>query len=205
MLDEKGLIAALGQIVPKALHGPFSRCVAFHHLVSLRQVQGIARPAQPLWGMGSQRFGGRFTPRNSFETIYLAEDPVTALAEVTHVLRNIRGSSLTLQSQPWVVVTVRGILRSVLDLTEASAVSQLGSNHQELTGEWRYTQEQLGEAPTQLLGRVCHDTELFDGIRYPSSKNLPDGACVAVFPDRLKGAAFLEVYDPNGNLAQRLP
>jgi RES domain-containing protein len=134
------------------------------------QVQGIASPPQPLWGMGSKRFGGRFTPRDSFETIYLAEDPVTALAEVTHVLRNIRGSSLTLQSQPWVVVTVRGILRSVLDLTEASAVSQLSSNHQELTGEWRYTQEQLGEAPTQLLGRVCHHAGLFDGIRYPSSK-----------------------------------
>ncbi len=89
MLDEKGLGAALGQIVPKALHGPFSRCVAFHHLVSMPQVQRIARPAQPLWGMGSKRFGGRFTPRDSFETIYLAEDPVTALAEVTHVLRSI--------------------------------------------------------------------------------------------------------------------
>src|SRR5689334_22800968 len=169
MLDEKDLATALGQIVPKASHGPFSRCVAFHHLVSLPQVQGIAPPPQPLWGMGSKRFGGRFTPRNLFETIYLAEDPVTALAEVTGVVRNI-GGVLTLQSQPWVVVTVQGILCSVLDLTEASAVRQLSSNHQELTGEWRYTQEQLGEAPTQLLGRVCHLTGLFDGIRYPSSK-----------------------------------
>jgi RES domain-containing protein len=205
MFDEKGLGAALRLIVPKALQGAFSRCVAFHHLLSIPQVQRIARAPQPLWGMGSKRFGGRFTPRDSFETIYLAEDPVTALAEVTHILRNIPGSSLTLQSQPWVVVTVRGILSRVLDLTDASAVSQIGSNHQELTGEWRYTQEQLGEAPTQLLGRVCYHTGLFDGIRYPSSKNLPDGACLAVFPDRLKAPAFLEVYDPNGNLAQRLP
>jgi RES domain-containing protein len=205
MIDEKDLAAALGQIKPKVLHGPFSRCVAFHHLVSIPEGQGVVSRPQPLWGMGSKRFGGRLTPRNSFETIYLAEDPVTALAEVTVVVRNIGGSLLNLQSQPWVLVTVQGILRCVLDLTEASAVSQLGSNHQELTGEWRYTQEQLGEAPTQLLGRVCHHTGLFDSIRYPSSKNLPDGACVAVFPDRLKAPAFLEVYDPNGNLAQRLP
>jgi hypothetical protein len=148
MLDEKDLAAALGQIKAKVLHGPFSRCVAFHHLVSIPQVQGgVSRP-QPLWGIGSKRFGGRFTPRNSFETIYLAEDPATALAEVTGVVRNI-GGVLTLQSQPWVVATVQGILRCVLDLTDGNVVSQLGSNHQELTGEWRYTQEKTAEAPTQ--------------------------------------------------------
>jgi hypothetical protein len=70
------------------------------------------------------------------------------------------------------------------------------SSHQELTGEWRYTQEQSGEAPTQLLGRVCHSTGLFDAIRYPSSKSPFQAACVAVFP---------EVYDPNNLLVQRLP
>jgi len=37
-----------------------------------------------------------------------------------------------------------------------------------------------------------------------SSKNLPDGKCVAVFADRLVGPAYLEVFDPFGNLAQRL-
>jgi hypothetical protein len=91
MLDEKDLAAALGQIKAKVLRGPFSRCVAFHHLVSIPQVQGVVSRPQPLWGIGSKRFGGRFTPRNSFETIYLAEDPVTALAEVTGVVRNIGG------------------------------------------------------------------------------------------------------------------
>ena len=35
-------------------------------------------------------------------------------------------------------------------------------------------------------------------------KNPPDGKCVAVFADRLAGPAYLEVFDPFGNLAQRL-
>jgi hypothetical protein len=104
-----------------------------------------------------------------------------------------------------VFVTVRGSLLSVLDLMDAAIVASLGSSRQELTGGWRYTQEQTGEALTQCLGRVCHVTGFFDGIRYSSSKNPPDGTCFAVFPDRLKAPTFLEVYDPNGNLAQRLP
>src|SRR6266849_2272753 len=140
MLDEKALAAALGQIKTKVLHGPFSRCVAFHHLVSMPQVQGVVSRPQPLWGMGSKRFGGRFTPRNSFETIYLAEDPVTALAEVSAVLLNPGGGVITLPSLPWVTVTVQGTLIAVLDVSDMGIQAKLGTTSQELTGEWRYTQ-----------------------------------------------------------------
>jgi hypothetical protein len=43
------------------------------------------------------------------------------------------------------------------------------------------------------------------GIKYASAKR-PGGLNLAVFPDRIPVAAlsFLEVYDPHGNLAQRL-
>jgi RES domain-containing protein len=202
MLGEKALEEALRQVVSRAGHGPFSRCVAFHNLIS--PPSGIGGAPQPLWGLGSKRFGGRFTPRNSFETVYLAQDPTTAFNEVGLIIKRAQ-SSVTIRTHPWVLITVEGSLLSVLDLTDATIVTALGSSHQELTGEWRYSQEQTGEAPTQLLGRLCHDSKRFDGIRYPSSKNMPDGVCVAVFPGRLKHPAFLEVYDPSGNLAQRLP
>jgi RES domain-containing protein len=207
MLSERDLWAALGTIQPTAAQGPFSRCVAYHNLVPKAPTEespGRGRAPQPLWGMGSKSFGGRFTPRGSFETIYLAEDATTAFIEVGAIIK--RGQSLvTLRTHPWVLITVEGNLPSVLDLTDASVVSQLGSHYQELTGVWRYRQEQTGEAPTQLLGRICYASGLFDGIRFPSSKNSPEGVCVAVFLDRLKPPAFLEVYDPSGNLAQRLP
>lgn len=140
----------------------------------------------------------------AFETIYFAEDPTTALGDVDLVIKHAR-SLVTVRSHPWVLVTVEGTPLSVVDLTEASIVRNLGLSHEELTGEWRYTQEEIGVTPTQVLGRVCHDIKLFDGIRYPSSKNSSDGVCGAVFPDRLKARAFLEVYDQAGILTQRLP
>jgi len=204
MLPEKDLKTALRNIEAAPAHGPFSRCVGLHHLVpKLRSAP--ADPPQPLWGLGSKQGGGRFTPRNAFETVYLAEDMVTALTEVVAVVTSLPGRPGMLETHPWAIVVVRGLLLSVLDLTRSDLVAKLGSSHQELTGAWRYTQEQTGEAPTQLLGRICHESKLFDGIRYPSSKNPPHGVCLAVFPDRLKPPAFLEVYDPYGNLAQRLP
>ena len=203
MLPEAGLKAALGQIVPTSVHGPFSRCVAFQYLVS--KPGGPSVQPKPLWGLGSMAGGARFTPRGSFETVYLAEDPITALAEVSGIFVHPQAPAVTLQTQPWVFVTVRGVLQSVLDLTDAGVMTAMGSNRQELTGAWRLAASGSTEAPTQLLGRVCHDSGRFDAIRFFSSKNPPSGVCLGVFPDRLSGVAFIEVFDPNGNLRQRLP
>jgi hypothetical protein len=109
MLDEKKLKAALKQLPPTSKQGPFSRCVGYQHLATMPTSRGRGRRPKPLWGLGSKQFGGRFTPKNSFETIYVAEDPVTALAEVSGVLL-AGGSVVPLQSIPWVTVTVNGLV-----------------------------------------------------------------------------------------------
>jgi RES domain-containing protein len=205
MLPEAELKVALGQITPIPLHGPFSRCVAFQHLVSKPGPASPAGKPKPLWGLGSATSGARFTPRGGFESVYLAEDPITALAEVAGVFMHPQAPAVTLQTQPWVIMSVRGILLSVLDLTNVDVMTRLGSNRQELTGAWRLAEAETGNAPTQKLGRACYEAGRFDAMRYFSSKNSPTGICVAVFPDRLTGAAFIEVYDPNGNLVQRIP
>jgi RES domain-containing protein len=127
VLDEISLEAAVRQLTGVARSGTFSRCVGYHHLAA-------TQPSQPLWGIGSKRFGGRFTPRNSFETIYLAEDPVTALAEVSAVLLNPGGGVITLPSLPWVTVTVQGTLLAVLDVSDMGIQAKLGTTSQELTG-----------------------------------------------------------------------
>lgn len=202
MLPEAGLKAALGQIEPTSVHGPFSRCVTFQNLAS--KPGGPPIQPKPLWGLGSMVGGARFTPRGSFETVYLAGDPMTALAEASGIFVHPQAPAVTLQTRPWVFVTVRGILQSVLDLTDAAAVAAVGSNRQELTGAWRLAASGAAEAPTQLLGRVCHESGRVDAIRFFSSKNPPSGVCLGVFPDRLSGVAFIEVFDPNGNLLQRL-
>jgi hypothetical protein len=99
MLSEKKLVAAIRALKGVARHGPFSRCVGYQHLALVPKARGKSSRPQPLWGMGSKQFGGRFTPQNSFETIYLAEDPVTALAEVSGVLLTT-GGTITLHSLP---------------------------------------------------------------------------------------------------------
>lgn len=203
MYAEAQVRVALTQLVPQPRHGPYSRCVGYHHLVPGRM--HTAAGPQPLWGMGSRVNGGRFTPKDSFETIYLAEDPITALAEVALVIQHPQAPPSTFRTPPWVHVAVDGVLLSVLDLTHSQVQDALGTNRQELTGEWRYTQAQGHEAPTHMLGRLCYETGRFDGICYFSSKNRQNGICMAVFPGRLKPPAYLEVYDPYDNLAQHLP
>ena len=204
MLPERKLRAALRKIAPVPIVGPFSRAVALHYLIPKPAPVPRVKP-QPLWGIGSKRFGGRYTPKNSFETVYVAKDMVTALTEAQAVISIPSGPAFTIVGEPWVIVTIQGILSSVLDLTQAATMRAIGSSYQELTGTWRSVPGQTGEPPTHMLGRLCHSSRRFDGICYPSSKNPPSGVCVAVFPDRLRKPAYLEVYDPHGNVAQRLP
>jgi RES domain-containing protein len=201
MLPEKDLKVALQRIEGVPVHGPFSRCVALQYLFP-KPV--LAPPPQPLWGMGSKLYGGRYTPKNSFETIYLAEDMVTALTEVVAIVIGLSGPAITLASGPWVIVAVHGVLLSILDLTITANVQTIGSNYQELTGSWRYTVAQQTEPATHVLGRLSHRSKRFDGIRFPSSKNPPHGVCLAVFPDRLKRPAYLEVFDLHNNVPQRI-
>jgi RES domain len=85
MLPEKQLAPALRTVAGVSMHGPFSRAVALRYLFSKPAPARRVTP-QPLWGMGSKLYGGRCTPKNSFETIYVAKDMVTALAEVVAIV-----------------------------------------------------------------------------------------------------------------------
>ena len=53
--------------------------------------------------------------------------------------------------------------------------------------------------------RSAYDSGRIAGIKYASAKH-PGGLNLAVFPDRIPVAdgSFLQVYDPHGNLTQRL-
>jgi hypothetical protein len=64
VLPERQLRAALRNIGPVPIQGPFSRTVALHYLFPKAATVPHVKP-QPLWGLGSKRFGGRYTPKNS--------------------------------------------------------------------------------------------------------------------------------------------
>jgi len=194
MLAPSELQAALSSVRLVAVHGPWSRAVMFRHLLTRRS------RLRPLWGGAARSEGGRFTPRESFDSIYLAWNAVTAFAEVQALLLLASGRLQPLAA-PWVVMTVNGIVSAVLDLSDARTREHLGTNEQEISGFWKAG----GLTPTQMLGQAAFDCGRIVGIKYPSAKDR-DGDNLVVFPDRLSltPTDYLEVHDPRGHLAQRI-
>lgn len=191
MLRGSKLKTALSKIRLTAVHGPWFRLVAFRHLRSA---------PQPLWAGASKSRGARFTPKDGFDSLYLASEPVTALLEV-QALVLLPGGPVALKTEPWVLVTVEGIVSNVLDLTNAPTLKALGTNEQEMTGAWVTNPK----PPTQELARVAYDSGRISGILYGSAKN-PGGRNFVIFPGRLSAGSsdFLEVFDPYENLSHRI-
>ena len=177
---------------------PWSRATGYRYLVG--PPPGLTGSPQPLWGGAAKLVGARFTPKGGCDSIYLAYDPITAFIEVSALVL-LPGGPVPVRSAPWVIVSVDGMLNNLLDLTDASTLAVLGTTAQEITGTW----VTAANPPTQLLGQLAYDSGRIVGIKYLSAKH-PGGLNLVVFPGRISIAAgnFLEVYDPHGNLAQRI-
>jgi len=199
MFPPRRLAAALATVPLTAARGPWSRAIGYRHL--LGPPPGSSGPPQPLWGGAARLMGARFTPPGRFDSIYLADNPITAFLEVSALVQ-LPGGPALVRTAPWVVVTVEGLLHDLLDLTDPATLTALDSSVAEVTGPWVLAEN----PPTQLLGRVAHASRRVTGIRYASTKH-PGGINLVVFPDRLAATpgSHLEVYDPHGHLAQRLP
>ena len=199
MLPPLQLAAALKRATLVSAHGPWFRAIGYRHL--LGPPPGRTAPPQPLWGGAAKLQGARFTPSGGFDSIYLANDPITAFIEVSALIL-LPDGPVPVRSVPWVVITVDGIVNNLLDLTDPATLAALGTTAQEMTGTWVATPH----PPTQLVGRLAYDSGRISGIKYASAKN-PGGINLVVYPNLLAIAAgnYLEVYDPHGHLAQRLP
>ncbi len=90
----------------------------------------------------------------------------------------------------------------MLDLTDPSVLKLLGTNEQEMTGIW----SGVGSPPTHRLGEVVFQTGAFAGMSYGSAR-YPAGNNLVVFAERLspQSTDYLEVFDPYGDLKQRIP
>lgn len=198
MLRGARLKTALAKAKLISVPGPWTRVVAFRYL--LKAPEGRKGPPQPLWGGAAAIKGARFTPKGAFDSVYLAWDPVTALLEVQALIA-IPGGTVALRSSPWALITVDGVVSRVLDLADTSVLASLGTNRQEMTGAW----VKETNPPTQELAQAALDAGSIAAIRYGSAKD-PNGQNLVVFPDRLVSPAtdYLEVFDPEGNLAQRV-
>ena len=198
MLPPAPLAAALRAVKLASAHGPWSRAVGYRYLTG--PPPGLSGPPQPLWGGAAKLAGARFTPKGGFESLYLADDPITAFIEVS-ALVVLPGGPTPVRTAPWVIVSVDGTLHNLLDLTDISTLAELGATEEEMTGAW----VALESPPTQALGRAAYDSGRISGIKYKSAKR-PGGINIVVFPEKLGAAPgnYLEVYDPHGTLAQRI-
>ena len=198
MLPASRLSTALSRIALTSAHGPWSRCIAYEHL--LGPPPGLSGRPRPLWGGASKINGARFTPPGSFDSVYIASDPITSLTEVWAVLMLSNGL-VPVISVPLVVISIEGIMHNLLDLTDAKSLKLLNTTLQEVTGP--YATSHL--PPTQVLGQSAYDSGRVAGIKDGSARN-PGGLNIVLFPDRIQFSPgmYLAVHDPHGHLNQRL-
>jgi RES domain len=182
--------------------------VSFHLLQGPPPGSALGSRPQPLWPGGAPLVGGRFTPKGSFATIYLASDPLTSLLEVEAIFKGAG----PIRTPPLTLFAVEGILDRVLDLTNVEVEAALGTSLAELTGDWWFSQERYLQGhgpmpPCQVLGMATRKSGRFDAIQYWSAKNVHVGTGLAVFADRLtrRGRSWLRVKDEHGLIGQQLP
>jgi hypothetical protein len=209
------LLTILPAVPPTALPGPWYRAVAFDYLQGPPPGAPAGSPIQPLWPGGCHQKGVRFTPKAppaaAINGLYLATDEVTTIAEVAGVLKP-PGSSVAVVFKPLVLMSVLGVLTNLVDTTDPAVQAALGTNQQELTGNWAQAQAKylVGAGPlppTQVLGQAAFDGGGVVGLIYESTKSSTNGKGVLVFTDRLAAAgSYVELYnEPGGRLQQRIP
>lgn len=192
MLDESALAIALTSTPVISWNGSLYRSV------DLKYLSAPHHSPRPLYSLGTPVTGARFTPRGGPPSLYMAEETLTALAEATLTL------TASSPMPPKVVFSAKASIDAVLDLTQGHVQHMLGTSQKELSGNWRLSNPTGPLPPTQLLGKAVFDSGRYSAVRYSSTKH-STGSCLVIFTDRLKPPSFVEVYDPNGHLKERIP
>jgi RES domain-containing protein len=178
--------------------------------VTLTPWTGVAYrliPAQfagtALSSIGSYRRGGRYNPKEGFEALYLADTPLTALQEI-NLMRITDGAILSAKSAPRLLLSVEVVLSAVLDVTTGENQDVLGTNVQELTGNWLVLNATGQTAPTQDLGSAAYSLATIEALRVASAQD-PRASNLVVLPDRLAQRSSVRVYDDSGLIDATLP
>ncbi len=157
------------------------------------------------------RFTPKAPPAAAINGLYLATDEMTTMAEVAGVLRP-PGSPVAIVFKPLVLMSVLGVLTNLVDTTDPLVQAALGTNQQELTGNWAQAQAEYLAAtgpmpPTQVLGQAAFNAGGIVGLIYESTKSATNGQGILVLTDRLAAAgSYVELYnEPGGKLQQRIP
>jgi len=141
---------------------------------------------QIISGLGSQLHGARWTPKNSFPTVYLCDTVEAALEE--YLARARRMKLPDHKSLPMMMAWIKVKVVNLLDSTDIEVADVIGPFLARDKIHWRAIQDRR-EAASQAIGRAVKDA-CFSGL-IASSQALPGGKNLIIFPQKLKGTESL--------------
>jgi len=168
----------------------------------------------------SKKTTARFNPgpqlatSHQFATLSLADDIIAAQFEAGAVLGSYKpGYYVSHTRLAFITMNVTVDLQEVIDLTDPAAQTALGTNVQELTGDWDGYQIRnrrtavsypTGIAPTQDLGRELCATGV-EGFLAISAK-VPFHQTLTVFTENLRSNSSLTFTDySSGTFIHKIP
>ncbi len=185
------------------------RAIHLKHFVNLAA-------AQPLFCAAGGTAGSRYVPPHGPAALYLALDADTAYRDLNQAFyqtgKGPTGRTLVrtglLRPVPCVTLGVHVRVSRLLNLTRSGpnwrAVRALlgirTRSNTELLGPW----VGVPNAPTQVLGKETFESELFEGIMYPSAQNL-NHTCLVIFRDRLLPSSWVHFHDATTDILGQLP
>jgi RES domain-containing protein len=137
-------------------------------------------------GLGSQLHGARWTPKNSFPTVYLCETVEAALQE--YLARERRMKIPDYKSLPMVMAWVKVKAANLLDTTDSEIAAVMNPLLTRDKIHWRAIQDRR-EAVSQAIGRAIKEI-CFSGLIAPSQA-LSGGRNIVIFPEKLTSAESL--------------
>lgn len=151
----------------------------------------FARITKLLDGMGSLRFGGRWSAAGTFCAVNLSLTQETAIDESGAKFSYYNFAAPDVN--PKVLVGVRLKLGKVIDLTNPHGISkQVWLQLDELLAEdWRKVNDAGHESQTQGFGRAAHDVGA-EALLVPSAR-IPGGVNLVYFPESVPGSGKIEI------------
>ena len=190
-----------------------SENAVWYRLVHPRYMKRGLNSAQTKVAFSRFNPGSFLVARARFATLYFAESPFVAQFEMGGMVGSpAPGAHFPHPRKSFVSLNVQINLQDVMDLTDVnSAQTPLGTNAQELTGDWDgyHTRTAMtsvssptGIAPTQELGRALYATGV-EGFRSISAR-VPYAKTLTVFTDKLRSGSWLSYVDPTTGTGHRI-
>src|SRR5437762_10353717 len=131
-------------------------------------------------GLGSQLHGARWTPKNSFPTVYLCETTEAALQG--YLARSRRMRLPDHKALPMVMAWIKVKAANLLDTTEAEIAAVINPLLATEKIHWRAIQDRR-EAASQAIGRAIQEV-CFSGLIAPSQAS-PGSRTIVIFPKKI--------------------